>query len=190
MDYIGIAERVLTAMRQLLSLVTPQLSSGNGDTFIQKVYRFAQRAISILEQMEQTQKKQWNLLLNYIVSTASLVLQIMSSNVAFDAVTRVSQEVRSMFQGRIPEYIARDYDDLQRNLATASEKLEAIQSACNWLISEVSTLVAIYRLSFNHNCRRSSLDLNFGGLTPVGQWDRIIEKKRTSPKKCAYKLVS
>ena len=151
MDYIGTTERVLTAMRQFLSFITPQLSNGNGDTFIQKMYRFAQRAISTLEQMEQNQKKQWNLLLNYIASTALLALQIMSSNVAFEAVTRVSQEVRSMFQGRIPEYLARDYDDLQRNLATASEKLEAIQSACNWLVGEVSALVNIDRLSFNLN---------------------------------------
>lgn len=147
MDFIGTTERVLTAMRQLLSFITPQLSSGNGDTFIEKVYRFVQKAIFTLEQMEASQKKQWNLLLTYILSIASLVLKLMSSNVAFDAVTRVSREVRSTFDGPIPEYIARDYDDLQRNLSTASEKLEAIQSSCNWLIDEVGTLANIYRPS-------------------------------------------
>ena len=145
MDYIGTTERVLTAMRQLLSLITP-LCSENGDSFIHKVKRFVQNAISSLEQMEQHTKKQLNLMLDCILSTAWLVVQNMSSNAAFDAITRVTLEVRSTFDGRMPEYMMRDFDELERLLSAASEKLTGIQSTCSLLLGEVSgTLSNNYR---------------------------------------------
>ena len=137
MDYIGITERVLTAMRQLLSLITP-VGSENGDSFIHKVNRFVQNAISTLEQMEQYTKKQWNLMLDCILSAAWLVVQNMSSNAAFDAIKRVTWEVRSLFDSGMPEYMVRDYDELERLLAAASEKLTGIQSTCSLLMGEVS----------------------------------------------------
>lgn len=137
MDYIGTTERVLTAMRQLLSLIT-QVGSENGDSFIHKVNRFVQNAISTLEQMEQYTKKQLNLMLDCILSAAWLVVQNMSSNAAFDAIKRVTQEVRRLFDSGIPEYMVRDYDELERLLAAASEKLTCIQSTCSLLLGEVS----------------------------------------------------
>lgn len=137
MDYIGITERVLTAMRQLSLLITP-LCSENENSFIRKVNSFVKIAISVLEQMEDYTKKQLNLVIECILSTAWLVVQNLSSNAAFDAITRVTREVRSVFEGRMPEYMLRDYNDLERLLAAASEKLEGIQSACNLLLGEVS----------------------------------------------------
>ena len=134
-------EMALTAMRQLLSFVTSQMSSENGDTFMHKAYRFVQSAISTLEQMEQQAKKQWNLMLDSILSTAWLVVQIMSSEAAFNAVKRVAQGISSLFEVRIPEYMARSYDELQRHLATASEKLTNIQSTCYWLIEQVRAII-------------------------------------------------
>jgi len=136
MDYIGTMEKVLTALRQLTSLITP-LCSENGDSFIHMVNRFVQNATSALEQMEEYTKKQLNLMLGCILSTAWLVVQNMSSNAAFDAIKRVTREVRSMFDGRMPEYMVRDYDVLERLLAAASEKLTGIQSTCNLLLGEV-----------------------------------------------------
>ena len=145
MDYIGTAERVLTAMRQLLTLVTP-LCSENGNSFIHEVNSFVKNSISTLEQVEHYTKKQLNLMLEYILSTAWLVVQNMSSKAAFDAITRVTREVQSMFDGRMPEYMVRDYDDLERHLEAASEKLEGIKSTCNLLFGEVScTLANNYR---------------------------------------------
>lgn len=139
MDYIGITERVLTAMRQLSLLITP-LCSENENSFIRNVNSFVKIAISVLEQMEDYTKKQLNLMIECILSTAWLVVQNLSSNAAFDAITRVTREVRSVtvFEGRMPEYMLRDYNDLERLLAAASEKLEGIQSACNLLLGEVS----------------------------------------------------
>lgn len=141
MDYIATTEMALTAMRQLLSFVTLQMSSENGDTFMHKAYRFVQSAILTLEQMEQQAKKQWNLMLDSILSTAWLVVQIMSSEAAFNAVKRVAQGISSLFEVRIPEYMACSYDELQRHLATASEKLTNIQSTCYWLIEQVRTII-------------------------------------------------
>ena len=141
MDYMATTEITLTAMRQLLSFVTSQMSNGNGDTFMHKAYRFVQSAISTLEQMEQQAKKQWNLMLDSILSTAWLVVQIMSSEAAFNAVKRVAQGISSLFEVRIPEYMARSHDELQGHLATASEKLTNIQSTCYWLIEQVRTII-------------------------------------------------
>lgn len=125
-------------MRQLSLLITP-LCSENENSFIRKVNSFVKIAISVLEQMEDYTKKQLNLMIECILSTAWLVVQNLSSNAAFDAITRVTREVRSVtvFEGRMPEYMLRDYNDLERLLAAASEKLEGIQSACNLLLGEV-----------------------------------------------------
>jgi len=137
MDYIATTERVLTAMGQLMSLITP-LCSENGDSFIHKVNKFVQNATSTLEQMEHYTKKQLNLMLDCILSTAWLVVQKLSSNAAFDAIQRFTREVQGMFEGCMPEYMVRDYDQLERLLAAASEKLTGIQSTCNLLLGEVS----------------------------------------------------
>jgi len=135
MDYIGITEGVLTAMRQLSLLITPLCSE---NSFIRKVNSFVKIAISELEQMEDYTKKQLNLMIECILSTAWLVVQYLSSNEAFGAITRATREVGSVFEVRIPEYMLRDYNNLERLLAAASEKLEGIQSACNLLFGEVS----------------------------------------------------
>ena len=149
MDYIVTTERVLTAIRELMSLVTP-LCSENGDSFIHKVNRFVQNVISTLEHMERRTKKQWNLMLDCILSTAWLVVQNISSKAAFDAIKRVTREVRGMFEGRMPEYMVHDYQELERLLAAASEKLTGIQSICDSLLGEVSsTLFNITR----YTCR-------------------------------------
>ncbi|KAL9974636.1 hypothetical protein ACROYT_G011697 [Oculina patagonica] len=112
--------------------------SSENDTFVHKAYEFVQSAISTLEQMEQQAKKQLNLMLDSILSTAWLVVQIMSSGAAFNAVKWVTQEVCGLFEGRIPQYMARNFDELQRLLATASEKLVNIQSTCYWLMDQVT----------------------------------------------------
>lgn len=182
MDYIGTTERVLTAMRQLLSFVTSRISNENEDTFVHKAYKFVQNAVSTLEQMEQQAKKQWNFMLDSILSTAWLVVQIMSSGAAFNAVKWVTQEVWGLFEGRIPEYMGCNFDVLQRLLATASEKLENIQSTCYWLMEQVRNplflkkLLCYERLTLPSsavqnlilNKQSGAENSNGSGISPIG----------------------
>ena len=137
MDYIGITERVLMALRELLSVINQQMNSGNEGSFLHRALKFIQRATATLEQMEQESKKQWNALLNVILSAAGLVAQNLCSEAAFNAIFWVSREVGGLFNGRIPENMACNYNELQRLLAAASAKMTEIQESCNWLIDEV-----------------------------------------------------
>ena len=137
MDYIRSTEQVLSALNQLFSLIISRQGWDNENTFVHRAYVFVNSAISTLEQIEEQARKQRNTVLAQILSTAWLVVQNLYSEAAFSAIQRATQEVWGVFEGRIPEYMASEYDELQRLLETTSEKVANIQSTCYFLIEQV-----------------------------------------------------
>ena len=140
-----------------MSWITPRCSE-NGDSFIRKVYEFLQTAISTLELMEGHTKKQLNLKLDYIVSTAWLAVQKLSSKADFDVIKGVTREAKPMFNPQhVPKDMVRDYEVLQRLLEAASNKLADIEPRCESLLGEVSgtlfnttTVHLLKKLKRNH----------------------------------------
>ena len=137
MDFLHTIEMALPALRQLLTFLTSQDGSGRENTFFHKARAFIDKAIFILEQMEDRTKKQCSATLNFILSTAWLVVQNLHSGEFFSSVRRVMRDIKDVFNGQIPNYMTSSYEELRRLLDTTSVKLENIRSTCCAIIEQV-----------------------------------------------------
>lgn len=138
MDFLHTIEMALPALRQLLTFLTSQDGSGRENTFFHKARAFIDKAIFILEQMEDRTKKQCSATLNFILSTAWLVVQNLHSGEFFSSVRRVMRDIKDVFNGQIPNYMTSSYEELRRLLDTTSVKLENIRSTCCAIIEQVN----------------------------------------------------
>lgn len=143
MDYVRTIESVLAALRELLAVVSRQMNSGNEDTFLHRVYRFLQSITATIER-DQVSRKQLNDMLKRVLSTAGLIAQVLSSNAVFNAVLWVRREVGGLFEGRIPENVARSYQELQRLMDAASARMTDIEASCSQLMEQVQTACERY----------------------------------------------
>lgn len=154
MDHLHTIEVALSALRQLLSFVTSQHGWERHNNFVRRARAFIDKAIFILEQMEDRTRKRCNAMINLIVSTAWLVVQTLHSGAVFSAVGRVTRDIKDLFNGQIPNYMTSSYEELTRLLDTASVKLANIQSTCCALIEQVNdadeynwtSLLTVHRL--------------------------------------------
>lgn len=138
MDHLHTIEVALSALRQLLSFVTSQHGWERHNNFVRRTRAFIDKAIFILEQMEDRTRNRCNAMLNLIVSTAWLVVQNLHSGAVFSAVGRVIRDIKDLFNGQIPNYMTSSYEELTRLLDTTSLKLANIQSTCCALIEQVN----------------------------------------------------
>lgn len=132
----SLIQDVLGALRELSSVITRQLESGNKDSFLHTASEFIQTVIATLEQIELT-AKELNALLNVILSTAELIGQNLSWEGAYNALFLVSREVGGLIDGSIPEDMAQSNEELQRLLDAASAKMTKIQASRDWLLKQV-----------------------------------------------------
>ena len=139
MKSIDKLEGALKATRELLSLITPEEDSGSEETFSERSLKLLQGATDTLEKMSQVRKKQLNALLDVVLSTTVLIVQNMSPHMAYNAVVKFSREIGGLLDDNLPEDMARSYDELQRLLADASQKMKKIQASCDKLMEEVKT---------------------------------------------------
>lgn len=128
----------LPVLRQLLTFLTSQDGSERENTFVHRARAFIDKAIFILEQMEDRKKKQCSATLNFILSTAWLVVQNLHSGEFFSAVRRVMRDIKDLFNGQIPNYMTSSYEELRRLLDTTSVKLENIRSICCAILEQVN----------------------------------------------------
>lgn len=128
-----------TGTIELLSSIKIQLNSGRSeDTFIDRASKFVETSITIVEQIEQKKhKKQWNTMLEYILSVGELVVQNLDTEVVFNAVSVVSREFGGFFDRSVLENMANDYQQLQILLTTASARMTKIHASCCWLMEQV-----------------------------------------------------
>lgn len=140
MNSIDKLEKALVATRELLSLITPEEDSGNEDTFSHRSLKFLQSATATLQKMPQKRKKEVNALFNSVLSITGLIAQNLSPDAAFDVVVSFSREVGGLLEDNLPEDIARSYDELQRLLDDASQKMKNIQTSCYKLMEEVKAV--------------------------------------------------
>ena len=87
--------------------------------------------------MEDRKKKQCSATLNFILSTAWLVVQNLHSGEFFSAVRRVMRDIKDLFNGQIPNYMTSSYEELRRLLDTTTVKLENIRSICCAILEQV-----------------------------------------------------
>ena len=137
MDFFHTIEMALPVLRQLLTFLTSQDGSERENTFVHRARAFIDKAIFILEQMEDRKKKQCSATLNFILSTAWLVVQNLHSGEFFSAVRRVMRDIKDLFNGQIPNYMTSSYEELRRLLDTTSVKLENIRSICCAILEQV-----------------------------------------------------
>lgn len=90
--------------------------------------------------MPQKRKKEVNALFNSVLSITGLIAQNLSPDAAFDVVVSFSREVGGLLEDNLPEDIARSYDELQRLLDDASQKMKNIQTSCYKLMEEVKAV--------------------------------------------------
>lgn len=74
--------------------------------------------------------------MDLILSTGKQVAQIVSLQMLFDAVFKVSQEIESLFDGSVPDDIKRYYCALKDLLTEASEKIKEIQASCDKIMDK------------------------------------------------------
>ena len=141
MNSIDKLERALVATRELLSLITPEADSESEETFLHRASKFLQSATATLENMPQERKKQLNALFDIVLSTTGLIARNLSPDAAFNVVVSFNREIGGLLNGNsLPDDIARSYDELQRLLDDASQKMKNIQASCYKLMEEVKAV--------------------------------------------------
>ena len=128
------------ATRELLSLITAKALGESKEAFLHRASEFLQRATATLEKMPQEGKKQLNTLFNIVFSTTRLIAQNLFSYAAYNGfVLLIRREIRDLLDGNLPEDTARSFDELQRLLDDASQKMKKIQASCSELMEKVKT---------------------------------------------------
>lgn len=143
MDTIEMALRYL---RELLTHVTSQDGGERESMFSQRALAFINKAIFILEQMEDGTRRICNKALNRILSAAWLVARNLYSAAIFEAVRRVPGAIKDLFKDQIPDYLTSSYEQLQTLLDATSVKVDNIQSTCNELLEKVRFTMTLRRL--------------------------------------------
>ena len=134
-----------------------------GEACLNKVRRLVKVSIvPALEQMDPNEM-QPRLMLNYCISIALLVVKVMSSNVALNAIIQVTGEVQDDFNASMPEDMMRNYYELKQLFASASKKLTDIQSKCDSLVDEVSD--NLFNITTAHLLNKLIENRNFRGAS-------------------------
>ena len=179
MDFFHTIEMALPVLRQLLTFLTSQDGSERENTFVHRARAFIDKAIFILEQMEDRKKKQCSATLNFILSTAWLVVQNLHSGEFFSAVRRVMRDIKDLFNGQIPNYMTSSYEELRRLLDTTSVKLENIRSTCCAIIEQVKFTItegdSKFDLLIAHNLYKNRVL-----VYTIAQWEGACSVEGTS----------
>lgn len=136
----------LPLLRELLTYVTSQDGGERESKFSQRALAFINKAIFILEQMEDGTRRKCNKALNWILSAAWLVARNLYSAAFFKAVRRVTGDINDLFKGQIPDYLTSSYEKLRKLLDATSVKVDNIQSTCNELLEKVRFPMTLRRL--------------------------------------------
>ena len=161
MAYLAnVKKDALVYLKDLSSQLSTEKEDQQDPEFIHKALELIQSIIATLEPMETKSRKRIVPYLDLILSTGRQVAQIVSLQMLFDAVFKVSQEIESLFDGSVPDDIKRYYCDLKDLLTEALEKIKEIQASCDKIMdkvrSKISVLTPIYRskkkTKLKHGC--------------------------------------